>query len=329
MEPLVSIQIVTYQSRRFLPYTLNSIKEQTYKNFSLLIVDNASTDGTVSYLKKDWPNVPVFQNKKNVGYSQGNNQAIKLTNSPYILVLNPDVILDKNFIEEAIRTISKQKQAGAVGGKLLKVKFQDKETGKFPKFTKVIDSCGLCLDKSLRFFDRGQGEEDKGQYDKQERVFGFCGAAVLYRRKALEDIKYKEEYFDRDFFAYKEDIDIAWRLNHKNWISFYNPKILGYHFRGTGAYSEKGKKFSLAAIEGQLAKSSKVNFLSWRNHLWLILKNCPFKLFLSQFPYFFPFQIGKTFWLLLQSPKAVIFGFFSFWQKFPDMVLKRKQILNK
>jgi len=323
----VAVQIVTYQSLRFLPFLLNSLKEQTFKEFSWLIIDNGSTDGTMSYLKECWPNVPVFQNRKNFGYAKANNQGIKLSTSPYILILNPDIILDKNFIKEMMKTMVKYKNAGAVGGKLLKARFKDSFSGKFPEFSQIIDSCGLEISKGLRFFDRGQGEIDNGQYNKEKKVFGINGAAVIYKREALEDIKYKGEYFDEDFFAYKEDIDLAWRLKNKGWSSFYNPYALAYHFRKIGA--EQGNKKLFFIPKDQFNKSALINFLSFRNHLWLIVKNCPKKLFFYEFPYFFLFQAIKFFWLLIQSPLSAIKGFFSFFIYLPEMFEKRNKILNK
>jgi len=326
MEPKISVQIIAYQSLRFLPFLLDSLRKQSFDNFSVLIIDNASSDNTFSYLRENYPKIPVLRNKVNLGYSKANNQGIRLSSSEYILVVNPDVILERDFLEKIVGEMTKNKRIGAAGGKLLKVRFRDPHTAKFPETTKIIDSCGIEITKSLRFLDRGEGEEDKGQYDRKEEVFGITGACVLYRRKALEDIAYGKEYFDEDFFAYKEDIDIAWRLKNKGWISFYNPEAVAYHFRGTGAYLDK-KRFS-SRYRAQLKKSHLVNFLSWRNHLWVILKNCPAKLFFYSFPYFFAFQISKSFWLFFTDPWALIYGFFSFFKGLGKMLIKRKGALS-
>ena len=325
--PKISVQVVTHQSLRFLPFLLKSLKEQDFDNFSILIIDNASTDGTLKFLKENYPEIPVFRNKVNLGYSKAHNQGIRLTKSKYVLCLNPDIVLKRDFLSTIIKPAERNSLIGGIGPCLYKVRFADQETRHFLEKTDIFDSTGLVISKSLSFNDRGQGQKDKGQYSKQEPVFGVSGACFLLRRKALEDIKYQQEYFDEDFFAYKEDIDLSWRLQHRGWLIYYNPKAKAYHFRQTPAYSQK-KKFYFD-IPQQFKKSFLVSCLSWRNHLWVILKNCSLKLFISCFFPFVFFQKVKALWLLFYCPKALFYGYFSFWGKFFKMLKKRRYIFSR
>lgn len=334
MFPRISIQIVTLNSQRYLKQCLDSVFDQNYKDFSVLIIDNASNDNGVRFIKENYPHTetkgPFFlQNVKNLGFSRAHNQGINLTKSELILIMNPDVILEPDFLENLVKVMEKDTRAGSAGGKLLKIKFGDPEIDEKTK-TNIIDSTGLKVLKSRRFIDRGEGEEDKKQYDKKVNVFGISGACALYRRSALEDIKFpllkgqtlksskqdKGEYFDEDFFAYKEDADLAWRLQLRGWKSVYAPKARAYHFR-IGASS--GRRFSQSRL---------VNYLSFRNHLWVLLKNSYCSNFFLHSWTILPYQLFKKFYLLFTQPFNFIKSGLSFCVKALKMLKKRKHILQ-
>jgi len=120
--------------------------------------------------------------------------------------------------------------AGSATGKLLR---QTKDFGPARRISdqKILDSTGIYITPSQRHFDRGSGEPDTGQYEKPECVFGASGAAALYRRAMLEDVRKEREYFDESFFAYREDVDLAWRAQWMGWRCLYLPKAIGYHVR--------------------------------------------------------------------------------------------------
>jgi GT2 family glycosyltransferase len=317
----VSIQIVTFNSLKFLPECLKSIFNQTFKDFFVLIIDNASNDETVKYLEDNFPQIKIIKNSKNLGFAKAHNQGISISKSEYILIMNPDVILEKDFLEKLVKEAEKDKKIGSLGGKLLKFKFDNN----CPIKTNIIDSAGLKILKSREVINRGEGEIDNGQYDKKEEVFGISGACVLFRREALEDVKvpiYKKEknlffeYFDQDFFAYKEDVDLAWRLRLFGYKSIYLPEAKAYHFRKISV----NKKFKKPAL---------INFLSYRNHLWMLLKNESFKnLFLNFFPIFW-YQLKKEIYLLFTQPLVLLYGIISFWKVFFKMLQKRRYILKK
>ncbi|MFN3301467.1 MAG: glycosyltransferase, partial [Patescibacteria group bacterium] len=104
----ISIQIVTWNSRKFLSECLNSIFNQTYKDFSILIIDNASNDGTIEFIKENYPTLNILRNSKNLGFATAHNQGLRLfENSPYVLLINPDVILEKDWLEKILSVIEK------------------------------------------------------------------------------------------------------------------------------------------------------------------------------------------------------------------------------
>lgn len=334
----VSIQIVTWNSLRFLPDCLESIFNQTFRDFSVLIIDNNSSDHGVDYVEKNWPQVKVLKNSRNYGFARAHNQGLASTNSEYVLVMNPDVILEPEFLTEIMTAADKKKRAASLAPKLLKIKFhhidhcdhttpEQQGSGAMinPDWcvikTNMIDSAGLVIKKTRRFVDRGEGEKDEGQYDQQTDVFGASGACVLYRRKSLVDVKMRdwgrrEEYFDEDFFAYQEDIDLAWRFKWRGWQALYVPSAVAYHVRQISATH-------------RWQKSGLVNFLSYRNHLWLLLKNEALANFCQNFFYIFFYQIIKMFYLLFTQPSILLRGELAFWSKFFWMLKKRGQIMRR
>lgn len=212
--PRVSIIIVAYNNAAELPLCLDSIYTQGFRGWELLVVDNCSQDGSREFLLEEQrkKGFKLIRNDKNVGFCRAHNQAIKDSCGEFILFLNPDaVLLEKDALATFVRAMDKEENLASVTGKLLK-----------DPIKKIIDSAGMAFKKyGYITFDRGQGEFDCGQYDKDEYVFGPSCACALYRRKALEDAKYNGQYFDEDFFAYFEDADLAWRVRNNGWLSKY------------------------------------------------------------------------------------------------------------
>ncbi|MBU4331546.1 glycosyltransferase family 2 protein [Patescibacteria group bacterium] len=321
MSPLITIVIITWNSRKFLPYCLESIFEQTFKDFSIIIVDNGSTDGTVEYIKQEYPMATCLKNFKNLGFCRANNQGIHLAKGEYVLLCNTDIILKNDFLKNAMKTIESDKNIASVGGKLLKAKWDSEELPK-PIKTDIIDSCGLRVLKSHHVVERGENEKDEDQYSKPEEIFGISGALMLLRKSALEDIKYKEEYFDENFFSYKEDVDLDWRFRLAGYISRYNPQAHAYHFRGVS----KG--------DDRKTRSKLINQLSYKNHLLSLLKNLTFANLVFYFPFIFFYELKKLVYVLLfeQSTFPGLFKFFSQLGETLDkrrFIMKGKQVSDK
>lgn len=265
----VAIGIVTYNARNYLPFCLNSIQEQTFKDYQILIIDNGSSDDTIAYLNEKFPHYKVVSHKENLGFSQAFNQIISWTKSEYVFCVNQDTVLAKDYIAKAVEFLDQHQDAGGVSGKLLRWIFQDDVK------TKIIDSVGQQIFKNHKVTDKGAGEVDTGQYDKVEEVFGISGALPIYRRNALDSVALKNkhgkyEYFDENYFSYKEDVDLAWRMRLVDWKLYCVPQALAYHDRSI-ASTDMQTDWQIATAHRK--KNKLINFLSYRNHLLTIYKN--------------------------------------------------------
>jgi GT2 family glycosyltransferase len=223
---LVSIAITTWNSAATIERCLESVCAHDYEPLEVIIIDNASTDGTPAILERYRGKCDVVLNEKNVGFSAGQNQAIRRSRGEWVLSLNPDVTLGAGFIRELLRAGESDSGVGTVCGKLLRWM-----PGATDELTNVLDSTGMYFLRNLRHLDRGSGEQDRGQYDRPEFVFGATGAAALYRRTMIEDVSVFGEFFDEDFFAYREDADLAWRAQIMGWQCLYVPTAVAWHVR--------------------------------------------------------------------------------------------------
>jgi len=265
IKDLVTAVIVNYNNRLYLERCINSILNQTYGKVEIIFIDNVSTDGSYEFVKEKFQkyNINLIKNNKNVGYAGGANQGIKLANGEYVLILNPDIVLEPNFIEICIETLNIDSRVASVSGKLLKYDFvRDQKLN-------IIDSTGIVVEHDRMAVDRGQNIEDCGQYNNIEHIFGVCGAAAFYKKEALEHVKVCDEYFDEDFFAYKEDVDLSWRLNLYGYKCYYNPNAVAYHGRGLGGSRGGIKNF----INNRKNQSEFLRGISFRNHYLMLLKN--------------------------------------------------------
>lgn len=222
---MVSVLITTYNSAKFLARCLDSIHSQIYQPIEVVVVDNASSDETRTILQQT-TGLKIFYNDRNAGFAAAQNQAARAARGTWLLSLNPDATLSPTFVAELISVGELDPRIGTVCGKLLR---WDPESHK--ALTRVIDSTGIYFRRDLRHLDRGAEQLDTGQYENVEYVFGATGAAALYRRAMLDDVSVEGQYFDEQFFAYREDADLAWRAQLMGWQCLYTPKAVAWHVR--------------------------------------------------------------------------------------------------
>ena len=271
----VSVQIVTRNSLRYIGNCLESLEQQTLGDFSLIVIDNGSTDKTATFVRNHFPTVTVLENFKNLGFSRAHNQGIAFSQAEYVLVLNPDIVLTETFLEKLVAFADTQPAGGSFGGKLLRLRSEAVNTDDGDSLrdvlrTNMIDSAGLRITRGRKVFDRGSGQQDRGQYERSEEVFGISGACALYRRSALDEIKVNGEYFDVDFFAYKEDADVAWRLRLYGFTNWYVPSAVGYHHRAFAAAQRRG----ITAMRANRRRvPPALRAASLKNHQLMLLKN--------------------------------------------------------
>ena len=217
---LVSIGVVTWNSARDVAACLDAVRAQRHQPIELLVGDNASTDETRSLLEGRTSPDERRYFPTNLGFSAAHNALIRESRGAYYVTLNPDVVLDAGFVGALVEALDAAPGAGSATGKLLR-----------REPAAVIDSTGIVMHRSQRHFDRGAGEPDRGQYDAPGLVFGVSGAAGCYRRAMLDDVAVGGEVFDEDFFAYREDADLAWRAQLLGWDALYVPAAIATHVR--------------------------------------------------------------------------------------------------
>jgi len=249
---MISIVIVNYNGKHFLENCLYSLSTQTYKDYEVVIVDNASSDGSVAYIQHYYPWVKLIQSEFNSGFAGGVNQGIKNSKGKYILTLNNDTTIHTQFLEKMLECIESEDKVGSCASKMV-----------YPDGR--INSTGICVSRSGAAWDRGMLEHDENQYDEIEEIFGPCAGAALYRKEMLEEIG----LFDKDFFLYFEDVDIAFRAQLAGWKCLYTPYAKVTHIHGGTA----GVGSDIAIYYGN------------RNILWCAIKNFPLKLLLISLPW--------------------------------------------
>jgi GT2 family glycosyltransferase len=262
---LVSVTIVTYNSGRFIRRCLDSVLQQRYPLKEVIVIDNASTDGTVDILERFEGRCRIVLNEKNIGFAAAQNQAIGLAEGDWILTLNPDVLMMPNFIQSLVEAGNREPDVGTVCGKLLSMS----ATFDLPQEPRV-DSTGIYFTPTMRHLDRGSLEVDNGHYLNYEYVFGATAAAALYRREMIDDISIDGEFFDHEFFVYREDADVAWRAQLLGWKCLYTPYARGYHVRAVRPMNRS-------------ALPAEINMHSVKNRFLMRVKNITPNLYLRNF----------------------------------------------
>lgn len=248
---MISVVVLNYNGQRYLDDCLSSLAAQTFRDFEVIVVDNASTDGSVEHIRANFPWVRQVLNKENLGFAGGTNSGIRAAEGEYILTFNNDARAESRLLEHLQKPMA-DSNVGVCAAKMLL------DDGR-------INSAGICLSKSGAAWDRGMSELDLGQYDSQEEVFGACAGSALYRKEMLDEIG----LFDEDFFLYMEDVDLAFRARLAGWSCVYVPKAVVYHHHGGTA----GVGSDLSVYYGN------------RNVIWYVVKDFPARLLITSLPF--------------------------------------------
>ncbi|NOV00264.1 glycosyltransferase family 2 protein [Paenibacillus planticolens] len=299
----VSVHIVTYNSSEHIDDCLEAVTKQSYPITQIIIIDNASKDNTLGKLQEWSDKILLVKNPTNNGFAGGHNQAIRRTNTDYCLILNPDVVLDQDYVLNTIKALENTPHAGSATGKLL-----------FKADPTRIDSTGLIINKARRAFDRGAHQPGE-HYQQAEEVFGVSGAAAVYKREMINDISVNDEFFDEDFFAYKEDVDVAWRAQLLGWKALYEPSAAAYHERG---WKEGGRS----------SKPLFVRRLSYINRYKMMVKNDTIPMMLKHCMPFLGYECLSLAYAIVREPK-LLGAWADFFRKYSDLRQKRHMIRSK
>ncbi len=263
----VTIIIPNYNGCHFMEPCLASLKKQTYKDYQILVVDNASTDGSVEYVKEHYPEIEVIALKKNYGFSKAVNVGIRRSTTPYVILLNNDTTADPYYIEEMVRTIEKSPRIFSVSSKMIQMYHPE-----------LIDSAGDLYTLTGWGVCRGVGRP-VSNYTETDEVFSACAGAAIYRRQVFQKIG----LFDEKHFAYLEDIDVGYRARIFGYRNLYCPTALVYHV-GSGTSGSKYNSFKVR--------------LSARNNIYLNYKNMPLlQLMVNFLPLFAGYVLKYAFFI--------------------------------
>lgn len=214
MPPLVSVIVPNWNGERHLPACLDSLCRQTYDHREVIVVDNASSDGSVALVERGYPQVKILRLPVNRGFAGGANEGIRAARGEVIALLNNDAEADLNWLAELVAALSQYPEAGMAASKMLLYDRRD-----------VINSAGDFYGPDGVPGNRGVWQRDSGQYQQEEWVFGPCGGAAAYRRTLLDQVG----LLDEAFFFSVEDVDLAWRAQLAGYRCIYVPRAVVYH----------------------------------------------------------------------------------------------------
>ena len=296
MSPDASVIIINWNGSRFLPTCLSALQAQTYPSFRVILVDNGSTDDSVALVRREYAEVTVILNHTNLGFAAANNTAIRATQSPYVATLNNDTRVEPGWLAELVSAMESDPSVGMCASKQL-----------LAATPGVIDSAGISVDRVGIAWDRLAGQSDDVQPESPLPVFGACAAAALYRREMLDQIW----GFDKDFFMYMEDVDLAWRAQLAGWKCLYVPTARVYHAHsGTSREGSPEKRYFLA-----------------RNTVWTIAKNYPWPHILAYAPAIVAYQLlALTYGVLSGREFSPLKGRLAALRALPSVMRKRRAV---
>lgn len=275
---LVSIILLTYNSSQDLLECIPSLLSQTYNNFEIILIDNASKDGTVRLIKTNYPQIDVIETGKNLGYPGGNNIGFEHAQGEYIVVMNPDTVADSNWLTELIQPLEEDSSIDVTVPKILIYYDKDK-----------INTCGNLPHYTGLTFCRGLNASVDSCSIKEE-VGAISGCSFAIRREMINYV----EGFDADFFLYMEDADLSWRVRFAGGKIVYVPTSIIYH------------KFKLSIAAWK-------HFYLERNRYLVLMKNLETKTLFFLFPGLVASEIVTFGHAILNGPEYVVGKFKSYW----------------
>lgn len=345
--PKVTILQQVYKSRKWMDLVYPAIVAQTFKDIQIVaqIVeddgDESNGGSCENYIRQNFPQIIIEKPGYNIGFTKGHNEMFARYDAEFFQLVNPDFVLEPDFVEKMVREMEANPHVGALTGKLLWYDFVNKQK------TKIFDSTGVIMSVNGRARDRGQHETDTGQYDTQKEVIAVCGAGAMYRKNALEEVKMhligkgeegKEirednpnlstrnsplstmyEYFDEDFGSYWEDVDLCLRMQNLGWKSGFVPEAVGFHGR-TASSAKKDYADVVAYKKHHDALPARIKQLNYKNHIFVSLKNFKslhWKFFVREF-----IMLGYI--TLLETATLKVLP--TFFKQLPKMLQKRKWI---
>ncbi len=294
------IVVVNYNGARLLPGLLAALAAQTRRDFRLILVDNGSADGSAQIVEQIAGGLPfavqVVRNAANAGFGLASNQGLRRGDAPWVAMLNNDTRPEPAWLEHLLDATDQEPRLGMVGSKLLRMRNPGQ-----------IDSAGIAVDWAGIAWDwRGGDLDDTGERDLAE-IFGPCGGAALYARAMLDEVG----AFDGDFFAYLEDVDLAWRARLAGWRACLQPQARALHAHSATLGDASPRK----------------RFLLGRNKVWLLVKNYPNPWFMRNLPRILAYDtLAVGYGMATRGDFAAWRGRMAGWRALPRCLAKRRRI---
>lgn len=321
-----AIVIVNWNGRKYLKDCFDSLGKQTCKNFRIIFVDNGSKDGSVDFVKNNYSetgfsSLDIIRLEENTGFCFGYNMGIKKAledeRVKYVIVLNNDTKLEERYIEELTGCAKRHPGAGSIQPKILNFYEPDK-----------IDCAGIYITRDGTAHNRGYGKDEK-KYSEEGEVFGANGTASLFTRQGLEKTQLSEgEYFDNDYFAFYEDVDLAWRLKRAGFRSYFCPRAVVYHIHsGTAGKASLLKAYYLhrnyfLTIIKNYPWGKLIKTLVWRFLSYIQLVLNVFEKKKREAEYAAGYGKGKVAWVILKAWGSVVYNL-------PHILRKRSIIIRR
>lgn len=274
----VSIIIPNYNGGSFIRDCIDSLTIQSYRDFEIIVVDNDSKDGSADIVENEYKDVRIKRLDQNYGFSRAVNEGLRMSGSPFVLLLNSDTRAEEGFVEALVETIKRDDRIFSVASKMIQMKDPDK-----------LDGAGDLYSAFGWAYARGKGRSSAG-YTREAKVFAACGGAAIYRRSILDEIG----WFDEFHFAYLEDTDIGYRARIMGYSNIYCPEARVYHV-GSGVTGSRYNDFKIR--------------ISARNNMYLIMKNMPALQVIINLPFLLAgFMIKALFFIMIGHGRAYLSG---------------------
>lgn len=251
---IATIVIPNLNGKKYLADCFDSLRAQSRQDFSVILIDNGSVDGSAEFVKEEYPEVTVKCFAKNQGFCGAVNEGIRMTETKYVILLNNDTICDPAFVEKLVSAM--EQESGCFAGSSRMVQMQDPSR---------MDNCGDFYCALGWAFTPARGKRAI-LYERPREVFSACAGAAIYERRIFDEIG----DFDEAHFAYLEDVDVCWRARIAGYRSIYVPNAVVRHVG--------------SATSGSIYNEFKVRHSS-RNSIYLIYKNMPFLQIVLNLPF--------------------------------------------
>ena len=327
--PLVTINVVVRNGEKYIRHCLRAVAAQSYEHLQVNIWDNNSTDATRDIVATEFPQFNLIAHPGNLGMWPGQEAALAHTDGKYVVALSVDVMIDPNFISNAVRACELNPAIGALQAKIYQYEYDQLADGSY-KTNTIIDTCGFALTRERKVVNIGHGYPDSPRFAERRIIFGVEGAAPFFRRSALEQCRIDGHIWDHDYFWYGDDLDVAWRMTLFGHQQIYLPIVIAWHNRSTTKSAEHTGLLTQTVNRRKLRKQIPIQKrrLDWSNTRFTIIKNDHLKNLLRDLPAIIIREINVQGYAGLFE-RGILLEWGRFLRLLPRMLLRRHTVMAR